>query len=70
MGSGKIILSGAERTIIAGLGHPVYTAEFVEEWVNWKGSVLINVFAGMQSCSARGFYEAVKLMAEGRGKND
>jgi hypothetical protein len=64
----KIVLSGAERTIITGLGHPIYTAEFIEQWINRDDYVLINAVAALQAVAAKGFYEAVKKMNEAGGK--
>jgi hypothetical protein len=56
----KIILSGAERTVLTGLKHPIYTAEFVEHWVNRNDLVFTNAPAALQAAAAKGFYAAVK----------
>jgi hypothetical protein len=64
----KIFLSGAERTVITGLGHPLYTAEFLEEWINRDDLVFINAPAALQASAAKGFYEAVKKMVEAGGR--
>ena len=58
----KIILLEAEKNLITELHHPLYTVEFVEEWVNYKGNVFINTLASLQSMGAMGFYQAVKSM--------
>ncbi|GHU09757.1 hypothetical protein FACS1894151_08180 [Spirochaetia bacterium] len=47
----KIILSGAEETIITALEHPVYTHDYVIEHINDVGFI---------GCRVRAFYEAVK----------
>jgi hypothetical protein len=56
----KIVLSGAERTVLTGLKHPLYTAEFVEHWINRDDPVFINAPAALQAAAAKGFYEAVR----------
>jgi hypothetical protein len=56
----RIILSGAERTILTALEHPLYNADFVEEWINRDDLVFINAPAALQATAAKGFYEAVK----------
>lgn len=58
----KIILLEAEKKLITALHHPLYTVEFVEEWVNYQGNVFINALASLQSMGAIGFYQAVKSM--------
>jgi hypothetical protein len=60
----KIFLSDAERTVITGLGHPLYTAEFLEEWINRDDSIFTNAIAALQAVAAKGFYEAVQRMIE------
>jgi hypothetical protein len=68
MKKGEIYLSGAERTIISGLGHPIYTAEFLEEWINRNDTVFSNAYAALQACAAKGFYEAVQAMNKAGGR--
>jgi hypothetical protein len=58
----KWCLSETEKTIIAGLGHPIYTADFIQEWINRNDSVFANAPAALQAVAAKGFYEAVKAM--------
>jgi hypothetical protein len=64
----KQYLSGAEQTIIHGLGHPLYTVEFIQEWINRNDSVFTNAPAALQAVMAKGFYEAVKAMNEAGGR--
>jgi hypothetical protein len=64
----KQYLSGAEQTIISGLGHPLYTVEFIQEWINRKDNVFVNAPAALQAAMAKGFYEAIKAMNEAGGK--
>jgi hypothetical protein len=64
----KIVLSGAEQTIITGLGHPIYTVDFIEQWINRYDLVYINAAAALQAIAAKGFYEAIKKMDEAGGR--
>jgi hypothetical protein len=41
-------LSGAEQTIITGLGHPLYTIEFIQEWINRNDLVFIFHVPGLK----------------------
>ena len=52
-----------EKEIVRKLAHPLYTVEFLEKWINRNDSVFVNAPSALQACSAKGFYEAVKLMA-------
>lgn len=56
-------MTNKEREIIRNLNHPLYTVEFLEEWINRKDNVLTNTPAALQAAKACGFYEAVKRMA-------
>jgi predicted RNA-binding Zn-ribbon protein involved in translation (DUF1610 family) len=64
----KWCLSGAEQTIISGLKHPLYTVEFIQEWINRDDLVFINAPAALQAVAAKGFYEAVKAMNAAGGR--
>lgn len=57
-------LTAEETKIIENLGDETYTPEFVEEWINRDDDVFINAPAALQSMGAKGFYAAVKRMAE------
>ncbi|MBQ9206894.1 MAG: hypothetical protein IJ158_09295 [Treponema sp.] len=57
-----------EKGIIEKLTHPLYTVEFLEEWINRNDSVFVNAPAALQACEAKGFYAAVKLMAKTESK--
>ena len=57
-------MTDKEKKIIRELAHPLYTVEFLEEWVNRNDNVFANAPAALQACMAKGFYEAVKFMAE------
>ncbi|UKI55504.1 MAG: hypothetical protein L6V90_13105 [Treponema succinifaciens] len=56
-------MTDREKEIVKQLAHPLYTVEFLEEWINRNDSVFSNAPAAMQACSAKGFYAAVKIMA-------
>lgn len=57
-------MKGREKEIIEKLGHPVYTAEFVEQWIGRNDNVYANAPAALQAMGAKGFYEAVQCMAD------
>lgn len=60
----RILLSDEEKAIVERLGHGLYTVDFLEEWINRKDNVFCNAPAALQACSAYGFYQAVKAMAQ------
>ena len=62
-----IKLTELEKQIIDELNDKLYTAEFVEEWINRDDNVIINPFAALQAMGAKGYHQAVKRMAELRG---
>lgn len=55
----KIILTENQKAIVTRLGDPVYTPEYLEEWLNRNDSVYINAAAALSSMGANGFYKAV-----------
>lgn len=57
-------LTEAEKDIVRKLSHPLYTVDFLEEWINRNDDVFSNAPAALQACSAKGFYEAVQLIAK------
>lgn len=64
-------MTAKEREIVERLNHPVYTMDFLEEWIQRKDNVFINTPAALQAMGAKGFYEAVKQIAkneEGKGQ--
>lgn len=64
-------MTAKEREIVERLNHPVYTMDFLEEWIQRKDNVFINAPAVLQAMGAKGFYEAVKQIAkneEGKGQ--
>ena len=50
--TGKIVFSDKEKEIIGMLDDSLYTVEYIEEWINRSDK------------GAKGFYRAVKRMAE------
>jgi hypothetical protein len=58
----ELVLSETEREIIVGLGHSLYTVDFIQEWINRNDTVFSNAVAALQASMAHGFYEAVKAM--------
>ena len=57
-------MTAKEREIVERLNHPVYTTDFLEEWIQGKDNVFINAPAALQAMGAKGFYEAVKQIAK------
>lgn len=53
-----------EKEIITKLNHPLYTVEFLQEWINRNDNVFTNAPAALQACCAKGFYEAVKCLTK------
>lgn len=60
----KKILSEKEKEVIKRINHPLYTIEFIEEWINRDDNVAINAVAALQAMGVEGFYEAVKGIAD------
>lgn len=61
----KIQMTEREKEIVTELNHELYTAEYLEHWLNRNDSVALNASAALQAMGAHGFYEAVKRMAAG-----
>lgn len=57
-------MTAKEREIVERLNHPVYTTDFLEEWIQRNDNVFINAPAALQAMGAKGFYEAVKQIAK------
>ena len=57
-------MTDKEKKIIKKLNHSLYTVEFLEEWLTRNDNVFVNAPAALQAMGAKGFYEAVKAMAE------
>lgn len=60
-------LTEAEKEIVKKLAHSLYTVDFLEEWINRNDNVFVNAPSALQACYAKGFYEAVQLMAKKEG---
>ena len=61
-------MTAKEREIVERLNHPVYTTDFLGEWIHRKDNVFINAPAALQAMGAKGFYEAVKQIAKNEEK--
>ena len=59
-----IKLTEKEKEIINKLNDPLYTVEFIEEWVNRNDNLYANCIAALQAMGAQGYYTAVKNMAK------
>lgn len=51
-----------ERDIVMRLGHPVYTVDYLEEWLNREDNVIINPVVALSIMGAQGFYAAVQAI--------
>ena len=60
-------MTDREKEIVRGLKHPLYTVEYLEEWINRNDNVFTNAPAALQAVCAKGYYEAIKRIA-GRDK--
>ena len=63
-------MTDAEKQIVKAIDHPIYTVEFLEEWTRRNDNVFINAPAALQAMGAKGFYEAVKRLAERAAGNE
>ena len=63
-------MTDREKQIIRVIDHPIYTVEFLEEWTNRDDNVFINAPAALQAMGAKGFYEAIKRLAERTAGNE
>lgn len=66
----EIILTEKEKEVVASLNHPLYTVEFLEEWLNRNDDVFKNPVAALQTMGAKGFYDAVKCFVNIGGNLD
>lgn len=59
-------MTDREQEIIKKLNHPLYTVEFLEEWKDRKDNIFANAPEALQVMGAKGFYDAVCRMAQGK----
>ena len=59
---GKITITEKQEAIIRRLNDPLYTVEFLKEWVNRNDNVFINAPAALQAMGASGFFAAVRAI--------
>lgn len=59
---GRIKITEKQEAIIRRLNDPLYTVDFLQEWVNRNDNVFINAPAALQAVEAKGFYRAVKAI--------
>lgn len=57
-------LTENEKEIIRELDDPTYTVEYLEQWINRNDNVQVNAVAALSAMGAKGYYAAVKRMAE------
>ena len=58
-----ITLTEREKKIVEQLAHPMYTVGYLEHWINRNDNPMINALAALNAMGAKGYYEAVKMMA-------
>ncbi|WP_418581546.1 hypothetical protein [Hominenteromicrobium sp.] len=61
---GKITITEKQEAIIRRLNDPLYTVEFLKEWVNRNDNVFINAPAALQAMGASGFFAAVRAIEQ------
>ncbi|MCU7378144.1 hypothetical protein OBO34_07225 [Clostridiales Family XIII bacterium ASD5510] len=59
-----IKLTDKEKEIVKKLDDSLFTAEYLEEWINRKDRVDVNAPAALQAVGAQGYYRAVRRIAE------
>ena len=59
---GKITITEKQEAIIRRLNDPLYTVEFLKEWVNRNDNVFINAPAALQAMGVSGFFAAVRAI--------
>jgi|GEM_PF-1655223 len=64
----KKILTSTEKKIIEYLNDPLYTINFLEEWINRTETIAVNAPAALQIMGALGYYQAVKRIAQFEGR--
>ena len=55
-----IKLTQSQKDLIDKLNHPIYTVDYIEEWVNRNDPININAPAALAAMGAKGFFDAVK----------
>ena len=63
-------MTDKEKKVVREINHPLYTVEFLEEWINRNDNVFINAPAALQAMGAKGFYAAVEMLAKERGADN
>lgn len=61
-------LTEYEKKIVRELNDPTYTVEYLEQWINRDDNVQVNAVAALSAMGAKGYYAAVKRMAERQEK--
>ena len=61
-------LTEYEKKIVRELNDPTYTVEYLEQWINRDDNVQVNAVAALSTMGAKGYYAAVKRMAERQEK--
>ena len=64
-----VTLSEKQKDIISRLDDKLYTAEFLQEWLNNNDNVAVNAPGALQAMGAKGFFAAV-LQIEKAGLMD
>ena len=62
-----IKLSDKEIQVINRLNHPLYTIEFLQEWINRKDNIFVNAPSALQAMGAKGYYQAIQQICKLEG---
>ena len=57
-------MTAKEREVTDRINHPVYTSDFLAEWIERNDNVFVNAPAALQAMGAKGFYAAVQQIAK------
>lgn len=59
-------MTSDEKKIVRALNHPLYNVKYLEEWKDREDNVFVNAAAALQAMGAKGFYDAVRCIAQGK----
>ena len=59
-------MTDKEKEVVKKLNNPLYTVEFLEEWLTRYDDVFCNPVAALQAMGAKGFYDAVHSIVENK----
>ena len=60
----QIEITERQEVIIRQLNDPIYSVDFLKEWINREDNVFANAPAALQAMGASGFYAAVRAIEQ------